>query len=89
MDNAIEENLFELQAVEYNELFVADHLWSDYMFVCGPTEEKVTYLMCLCICSLCSFITNMEHGMLGCECYLHLYSGTYIKKLSVSLVLSD
>jgi hypothetical protein len=28
MDNAIEENTFQLQEVEYNELFVADHLWS-------------------------------------------------------------
>jgi len=28
MDNVVEENVFQLQAVEYNELIVADHLWS-------------------------------------------------------------
>jgi len=28
MDKAVEENLFELQTVEYNELFAGDHLWS-------------------------------------------------------------
>jgi len=28
MDNVVDENLFQLQAVEYNLLFVADHLWS-------------------------------------------------------------
>jgi len=27
MDNLMEENLFQLQAVEYNKLFLADHLW--------------------------------------------------------------
>jgi len=27
MDYVIEENLFQLQAVKYNQLFVADHLW--------------------------------------------------------------
>ena len=26
MDNVIEENLFQLQAVKYNQIFVADHL---------------------------------------------------------------
>jgi len=26
MDNVIEENLFQLQAVNYNQIFVADHL---------------------------------------------------------------
>jgi len=31
----------------------------------------------------------MEHVMLGCECQLYLYSGAYIKMLSVSVVLSD
>ena len=26
MDNVIEENLFQLQAMKYNQIFVADHL---------------------------------------------------------------
>jgi len=59
MDNVIEENIFQLQAVEYNQLFEADHLGNSTEHTC-----KFTY----CLSHILRFLNVLQNG----EMCIHL-----------------